>query len=75
MADVVWHGESALFYKKASTLYPGANPTIAIYNTSVVNFYNAKGSLKLNLKLKLKFLIYFEKRYSLLQRWCCSCKF
>jgi hypothetical protein len=25
---------------------PGANPTIAIYNASVVNFYNATGSLE-----------------------------
>jgi hypothetical protein len=25
--------------------YPGANPTIASYNASVVNFYNATGSL------------------------------
>jgi hypothetical protein len=25
--------------------YPGANPTIASYNASVVNFYNAMGSL------------------------------
>jgi hypothetical protein len=24
---------------------PGANPTIVIYNASVVNFYNATGSL------------------------------
>jgi hypothetical protein len=24
---------------------PGANPTIASYNASVVNFYNATGSL------------------------------
>jgi hypothetical protein len=24
---------------------PGANPTIASYNASVVNFYNAMGSL------------------------------
>jgi hypothetical protein len=27
------------------TLSPGANPTIASYNSSVVNFYNATGSL------------------------------
>jgi hypothetical protein len=26
-------------------LVPGANPTIASYNASVVNFYNATGSL------------------------------
>jgi hypothetical protein len=25
--------------------YTGANPTIASYNASVVNFYNVKGSL------------------------------
>jgi hypothetical protein len=27
-------------------IQPGANPTIAIYNASVVNFYNATGSLE-----------------------------
>jgi hypothetical protein len=27
------------------TRYPGVNPTIAKYNASVVNFYNAKGSV------------------------------
>jgi hypothetical protein len=32
-------------YKFLKTLHPGANPTIASYNASVVNFYNAKGSL------------------------------
>jgi hypothetical protein len=25
---------------------PGANPTIAIYNASIVNFYNATGNLE-----------------------------
>jgi hypothetical protein len=51
---------------------PGANPTIASYNASVVNFYNATGSLA---RLENKnILFYFEKRCSLLQRWRCSCK-
>jgi hypothetical protein len=51
----------------------GANPTIASYNASVVKFYNAMGSLaRLNFYL---FIFFFEKRYSLLQRWRCSCKF
>jgi hypothetical protein len=51
----------------------GANPTIASYNVSVVNFYNATGSLA---RFESKnILYYFEKRSSLLQRWRCSCKF
>jgi hypothetical protein len=29
----------------SSAAYPVANPTIASYNASVVNFYNATGSL------------------------------
>jgi hypothetical protein len=52
---------------------PVANPTIVIYNASVVNFYNATGSLA---RFKNKnILFYFVKRSSLLQRWRCSCKF
>jgi hypothetical protein len=40
---------------------PGANPTIASYNASVVNFYNATGSL---MRFENKnILFYFEKRY------------
>jgi hypothetical protein len=37
----------ALNYKKTNIFYrnPGANPTIASYTDSVVNFYNATGSL------------------------------
>jgi hypothetical protein len=47
--------------------YPGANPTIASYNASVVNFYYATGSLA---RFENKnILFYFEKR------WSCSCKF
>jgi hypothetical protein len=46
---------------------PGANPTIASYNASVVNFYNAAGSLA---RFENKnILFFFEKRSSLLQRW------
>jgi hypothetical protein len=52
--------------------YPGANPTIVSYNASIVNFYNATGSIA-RLENKI-FLFYFEKRSSLLQRWSCSCK-
>jgi hypothetical protein len=48
----------------------GANPTIVIYNASVVNFYNATGRLE---RFEKK-LFYFVKRSSLLQRWRCSCK-
>jgi hypothetical protein len=36
---------------------PGANPTIASYNASVVNFYNATGSL-VNFKNKNMFFFY-----------------
>jgi hypothetical protein len=58
----------------------GANPTIVIYNASVVNFYNASvvnfynamGSLA---RFENKnILFYFVKRSSLLQRWRCICK-
>jgi hypothetical protein len=50
----------------------GANPTIAIYNASVVNFYNATGSLA---RFENKNILFsFEKHSSLLQRWRCSCK-
>jgi hypothetical protein len=49
---------------------PGANPTIASYNASIVNFYNATGSLA---RFENKNIIfYFLKRSSLLQRWRCS---
>jgi hypothetical protein len=42
-----------------SHLLPGANPTIVIYNTSFVNFYNATGSLA---RFENKnILFYFEK--------------
>jgi hypothetical protein len=50
----------------------GVNPTIANYNASVVNFYNATGSLA---RFENKnILFHFEKRCRLLQRWRCSCK-
>jgi hypothetical protein len=56
-----------------SKQFPGANPTIVIYSASVVNFYNATGSLA---RFENKnILLYFEKRSSPLQRWRCSCKF
>jgi hypothetical protein len=51
----------------------GANPTIASYNASVVNSYNATGSLACFENKNISF--YFYKRSSLLQRWRCSCKF
>jgi hypothetical protein len=51
---------------------PGANPTFASYNASVVNFYNATGTLA---RFENKNIIfYILKRSSLLQRWRCSCK-
>jgi hypothetical protein len=51
---------------------PGANPTIASYKATVVNFYNAAGSLARFENKNISF--YFEKRSSLLHRWRCSCK-
>jgi hypothetical protein len=49
---------------------PSGNPG---YNASVVNFYNATGSLA---RFENKNIIfYFLERSSLLQRWRCSCKF
>jgi hypothetical protein len=50
----------------------GANPTIVIYNASVVNFYNVMRSLA-HFENK-NILFSFEKHSSLLQRWRCSCK-
>jgi hypothetical protein len=52
---------------------PGPNPTTPIYSASVVNFYNATGSLACFENENILFP--FEKRPSLLQRWRCSCKF
>jgi hypothetical protein len=47
---------------KCSENIPGANPTIASYNASVVNFYYATGSLA---RFENKnILFYFEKRSS-----------
>jgi hypothetical protein len=40
-------------------LTPGANPTITSYNASIVNFYNATGSLALIENKNI--LLYFEK--------------
>jgi hypothetical protein len=53
--------------------FSGANPTIASYNASVVNFYNATGSLARFEKKNIIF--YFLKRSSLLQHWRCGWKF
>jgi hypothetical protein len=61
--------------------FSGANPTIAIYNASVVNFYNASVVNFYNTTNSLarfknkNILFYFETRSSLLQRWRCNCKF
>jgi hypothetical protein len=41
------------------TVWPGPNPTIASYNASVVNFYNATGSLVCFENKNIIF--YFEK--------------
>jgi hypothetical protein len=53
---------------------PGANPTIASYNASVVNFYNATDNLA---RFENKnILFYFENAVAYyIQRWRCSCKF
>jgi hypothetical protein len=51
----------------------GENSTIASYNASVENFYNAAGSLARFDNKNISF--YFGKRSSLPQRWRCSCKF
>jgi hypothetical protein len=48
------------------TGWPGANPTIASYNASVLNFYNATGSLARFDNKNMSFNC--EKRSSLLQR-------
>jgi hypothetical protein len=48
-----------------ATNIPRANPTIASYNASIVNFYNATGSLA----------CFEDKKYFILQRLRCSCKF
>jgi hypothetical protein len=68
--------------KFATTLNPipaaiknvqGVNPTIVSYNASAVKIYNATISL---VRLENKnILLYFEKRFSLLQRLRWSCKF
>jgi hypothetical protein len=46
---------------------------IVSYNASAVNNYNAASS-QVRFESKNIFF-YFGKRLSLLQRWCCSCKF
>jgi hypothetical protein len=63
-----------LLYWRENRLFPvsPANPTIVSYNPSVVNFYNATGSLARFENCNIFF--FFEKRYSLLQRWRCSYK-
>jgi hypothetical protein len=49
----------------APRLHPGPNPTTSIYNASVVNFYNFKGSIA---RFENKnSLFYFEKSSSLLR--------
>jgi hypothetical protein len=56
----------------AGKIVAGANPTIVIYNASVVNFYNATGSLA---RFENKNILFsFEKHSSLLQRWRSICK-
>jgi hypothetical protein len=53
-------------------LRPGVNPTIASYNASDVNFYNATYSVGFFENGNI--LFYFEKRCCLLKLWRCSCK-
>jgi hypothetical protein len=71
--DCEWVGFSQVAYPRVKFYLPGANPTIESYNASVVNFYNATGSLA-SFEMKNIFF-HFEKCSSLLQRWRCSCKF
>jgi hypothetical protein len=54
-------------------LKPGANPTIVIYNASVVKIYNAMDS---PVRIENKNISFnLKKRSSLLQRWRCTvCK-
>jgi hypothetical protein len=54
--------------------HTGANPTIVSYNASDAKIYNAMSSLVHydNKKIVSSTL---KKRFSLLQRWRCSCKF
>jgi hypothetical protein len=59
-------------HHKGDLWQPGVNPTIASYNASAVNFYNATGSIA---RFENKnILFYFENRCRLLQRWSCRCK-
>jgi hypothetical protein len=58
--------------KKRIVPSSGANPSIASYKSSVVNFYSATDSLA---RLKKTISFYCEKRSSLPQRWRCSCNF
>jgi hypothetical protein len=48
----------------------GADPTIVSYNASVVKISIGMGSL---VRFESKnIFFYYEKRSSLLQRWCCT---
>jgi hypothetical protein len=62
-----WKSEQFQCKAFAAFTLPVANPTIVIYNASIVNFYNATGSLACFENKNI--LFYFEKR------WNCSCKF
>jgi hypothetical protein len=62
------------FTTKGVQFLSGANPTFASYNASVVNFYNATGSLVRFINKRI-FVLHIQKRTSLLQRWRYSCKF
>jgi hypothetical protein len=54
------------FFQGKLCWYPGANPTIAYYNTSAVKFYYATSSL---VRFENEIIVfYFENRSSLLQR-------
>jgi hypothetical protein len=39
------YSKSGVHAMQMIIIMPGANPTIVVYNASVVNFYNATGSL------------------------------
>jgi hypothetical protein len=76
--NVIFPGLENFFNKVLHNFSPvvtkhGANPTTVSCNASAVKNYNATTSLVLCWSNESFF--YFEKRCSLLQRWCCSCKF
>jgi hypothetical protein len=67
------HSGDAMWKIWLLALMTGANPTILIYNASVVIFYKATGGLVRFVNKNIFSLL--KKCSRLLQRWRCSCKF